>query len=272
MLMIIVIIVLGFCIGSFINALVWRTKHNLNRTKSQPKLSIINGRSICSNCGHQLAARDLVPVLSWLSLRGKCRYCKQKIEDSPLVELLTAGLFLLSYLYWPENFSATQAILFGLWLVFLTGLIALAVYDLRWYILPNSIIYPLLGLAALQTAALVFVDSFGFSSAKEALLGLAIGGGLFYILFQLSKGQWIGGGDVKLGALLGLLVGGPLASFFMLFLASLLGSVVAVPLLLSGRAEKKTRLPFGPFLIIAAIVIKLFGASIISWYKQKILL
>lgn len=271
MIEIVALVLLGLCLGSFINALVWRTYQNSTKQKNQPKLSIINDRSKCSACSHQLAVKDLVPVLSWLYLRGKCRYCNQKITDNPFAELITPALFVLSFLCWPENFDTTQIILFGLWLVFLTGLTALAIYDLKWFILPNSIIYPMLGLAAAQTIGLIFVDSYGLGSAKNAVLGLVVGGGLFYLLFQLSKGKWIGGGDVKLGALLGLLVSGPLGGFLMLFLASLLGSVSSLPMLISGRAKRNTKLPFGPFLVLAAIVVRLFGASIISWYKRQVL-
>ena len=248
--------------GSFVNALVWRLHQKRNW---------ITDRSVCTHCGHQLAVRDLVPVFSWLVLKGRCRYCSKKIEDNPLVEIFTALLFVFSYIYWPQDLGSTQVILFSFWLVFLVGFMALAAYDLKWLLLPNSIIYTLLVLAATQITWLAIADP-GVNLLKESLLGLLVGGGIFYLLFQISKGKWIGGGDVKLGALLGLLVGGPLGSFLMLFLASLLGSAASMPLLITKRATRGTRLPFGPFLILAAIIVRLFGAAIIDWYKNQLLL
>ena len=267
-----ILIVLGLCLGSFVNALVWRIHEKSKDSKKDTNLSIINGRSMCSKCRNPLTARDLIPVLSWLSLKGKCRYCRQPISDSPLVELLLPIIFVFSYLFWPHDFNTTQSILFGLWLIFLVGLMSLAVYDFKWYLLPNTIIYPLLGLAALQVIFLSLSSSSSSEVIKDALFGLAVGGGLFYALFQISHGKWIGGGDVKLGALLGILVGGPLPSFLLIFIAALIGSFLALPLLLTGRAKRGTRLPFGPFLIMAAVVVKLFGVTIIEWYKNRILL
>src|SRR5260221_566501 len=106
---IVALILLGLTFGSFINALVWRLhKQNEDSAKEQkvPNLSIATGRSMCPNCYHELAAKDLIPVLSWLSLGGKCRYCRQPISwQYPLVELLTAGLFTVSYIYWPWAFT-----------------------------------------------------------------------------------------------------------------------------------------------------------------------
>jgi prepilin signal peptidase PulO-like enzyme (type II secretory pathway) len=89
-----------------------------------------------------------------------------------------------------------------------------------------------------------------------------VGGGLFYVLFQMSGGRWIGGGDVKLGFLLGLVVGGPMEAVMVLFLSSLLGVIAILPLLAAKKASRKSLIPYGPFLIIAAIVIQLFGAEL----------
>lgn len=274
---IVVLVVLGLCFGSFVNALVWRlheqAKSKKRTAKNTKELSIIHGRSMCVHCGHELAPEDLLPVISWLSLGGKCRYCKKPISwQYPLVEVFTAVLFVLSYVYWPMSFNSQGLTLFIFWLVFLVGFMALVVYDLRWFILPDKIVYPLAGLALLQVALLIVVFGGGKGSLLGAVYGILIGGGIFYVLFQVSGGKWIGGGDVKLGALLGLIVGGPAASLLLLFTASVLGTIVAVPLMLAGKANRSSRLPFGPFLIAAAIIVYLFGASIISWYKQKLLL
>lgn len=273
-----VLIVLGLCLGSFVNALVWRLheqealrKKSKRLQSKRQALSIWRGRSMCPNCRHVLAAKDLVPVLSWLALKGKCRYCGQPISwQYPLVELLTAALFIFSYSFWPVAFRGVGLLEFSLWLMFVTGFVALAVYDLRWFVLPDRIAYPLLGLALLQLLVVAGFYRGGVSSLLGGLWGVLVLGGIFYGLFRFSRGAWIGGGDAKLGVVIGLLVGGPLASLLVIFAASVLGSAVAVPLLVTGRARPKTRLPFGPFLIAAAIFVRLFGAGVIAWYKRLV--
>lgn len=269
---------LGLCLGSFVNALVWRL-HEQSQTKSrkrQKELSIVNGRSKCVHCGHGLAPKDLIPLISWLQLRGNCRYCGKAISSQyPLVELSTAILFALSYIFWPPFSDSVlkpeEVIGFGVWLVSLTGFMALIVYDLRWMLLPNKIIFPLLWLAGSSVGAQAFFES-SFQPLISSIWGTLIGGGLFYALFQISSGRWIGGGDVKLGFLLGILLGGPEMAFLMIFLASLLGSLYSVPLLAKGKLKAKARLPFGPFLIISAIITKLFGQQLIDWYATSFLI
>lgn len=267
--MLLAVIILGLCAGSFINALVWRVREqHKKRPRSDRSLSILHGRSVCPHCRHQLAWYDLIPLLSWLALKGRCRYCDRPIPlQYPLVELLTAALFAISAIQWPQPLSGQLWFGLAVWFVILTGLIALLVYDLKWMLLPNRIVYPMLGIAAagVLIRALMFAE--GMAPVAQALWGLLTIGGLFYLLFQVSKGRWIGGGDVKLGALLGLLVGGPLSSLLLLFLASLSGSITSLPLLLTGKLSRSDRIPFGPFLIAAGIVTKLFGDGILRWYE-----
>jgi prepilin signal peptidase PulO-like enzyme (type II secretory pathway) len=109
-----------------------------------------------------------------------------------------------------------------------------------------------------------------YSSLFDPIWGVIIIAGLFYILFQVSKGKWIGGGDVKLGACLGLLSYGPLASLFLLFVASTSGSVVSVLLLMLGKANRKSQIPFGPFLLIGAVVCELFGQGVVNYLKNHV--
>lgn len=148
---------------------------------------------------------------------------------------------------------------------------AMIIYDALWLILPDRIVFPLLILAVVQVLAVSILFDGGISSVLMAIGGMAIGGGLFYALFQISKGKWIGGGDVKLGAVLGLIVGSPMAATLMIFSASCIGTVIALPLLATGKAKANTRLPFGPFLIGATIIVYLLGAGLIDWYKNKLL-
>lgn len=227
---------------------------------------------MCPRCHHELAAKDLIPVVSWLSLRGKCRYCQQPISAQyPVVELATAGLFVASYLWWPQTLAGAHVVTFGLWLALLTGLMALLVYDARWYLLPNRIMYPLGALAAVLACVVAAQAAHPWQAVLNTVLAVGVGGGIFYLLFQVSGGKWIGGGDVKLGWLLGLVAATPARGLLLIFMAAVGGSLISVPLLASGRLKRDSMIPFGPFLIVAAIIVQLFGAGILRWYQHVFL-
>jgi prepilin signal peptidase PulO-like enzyme (type II secretory pathway) len=270
------LMLIGLCLGSFVNALVWRVREQeLESEKKKPdskylkQLSISRGRSICPHCKHELKAADLVPLLSWLSLKGKCRYCRKPIAvQYPLVELSTALLFVASYLFWPIPLTGSEIVAFGLWLLILTGLMALFVYDLRWMLLPNRIVYPLGVIAGLFALLNVARATEQLGAAVGVGLAVLVGGTIFYALFQISQGRWIGGGDVKLGWLLGLVVATPAKSLLFIFLASIIGSVVSIPLLVSKRLKSSSVIPFGPLLIVGGVVSVLFGSDIIDWYQR----
>lgn len=224
---------------------------------------------MCPQCRHGLQARDLIPVLSWLELRGRCRYCQARISwQYPFVELLTAGGFVVSYWQWPYELSGASTLAFAVWLVTLVMLIALVVYDIRWMLLPNRLIYPVT-IASLLLVGLVAFHNESWSVVVGAGLGALLLSGLFWGLFQISGGKWIGGGDVKLAVSLGLLAGGLLDSILLLFIASLLGSLVSLPLL-ARHKQASHKVPFGPFLITSAIIVFFWGSVIINWYTQLI--
>lgn len=224
------------------------------------------------HCGHELAVMDLIPVFSWLVLGGKCRYCHKHISAQyPLVELSTSALFIISYIYWPLVFNAKGITLFVFWLIFLVAFVALAIYDLRWFILPDKIIFPMIVLGVIQAVYLLATGPFS-REIWGLVTSVLIGGGIFWAIFQISNGKWIGGGDVKLGFLLGLVLADGSLMAFTIFLASVLGSLVSIPLIISGKATKKTHIPFGPFLIIATVIAQLFGSSFIHWYRHQFLI
>jgi prepilin signal peptidase PulO-like enzyme (type II secretory pathway) len=291
-----ILIVLGLLFGSFVNALVWRVRQQelaykkskvrkdkkslkpitINFTDfklfTDNKYSILTGRSMCPHCHHELSSADLVPVLSWLWLRGKCRYCQKPISwQYPVVELSTMILFVGSYLVWPYGWNLSGTINFGVWLVLLTGFMALIVYDFRWMLLPNRIVYPLTVLAAAM-ALFNIVHTGAWVTILDIILSVLIAGGIFYSLFVVSKGKWIGGGDIKLGVLLGLLVADPLKAFMVLFGASLVGTMIILPGLATKKLTSQSLIPFGPFLILSGIIVYLFGTPILDWYKELILL
>lgn len=264
MLISIFLFVLGLCLGSFVNALVWRVHEEKN---------ISTDRSICPKCGHQLAPADLIPVLSWLMLRARCRYCQQPISPQyPVVESLTAVIFVLSYHFWPGGvIGSGEFILFGSWLLCVVGLIALAVYDWRWMILPSKILYPTAAIAV--AGRLAYIASFSPNTGHDMLswfLAIAVATGLFLIIFMVSSGKWIGYGDVRLGLVTGSLLASPTKAFLMIFLASLLGSVYALPFLLMGKQKLAAKVPFGPFLILATAIVMLFGTSLLNWYSHSL--
>lgn len=280
MLMIYVVLtVLGLAFGSFVNALVWRIREQADESKKKSpdkkylgRLSVSKGRSMCPHCKHELAAKDLLPVLSWLSLRGKCRYCGQAISSQyPLVELATVALFVGSYIWWPVAFDGSQKAIFILWLALLVGFMALIVYDLRWLLLPDRVMRPLSVLAGLMAVVTIAAADHPLRAILDTLLAVGVGGGIFYLLFQVSDGKWIGGGDVKLGGLLGLVAGTPARSLLMIFTAAFLGSLISLPMLATKRLKGNSIIPFGPFLIIGAIIVQLFGQAILLWYKKTFL-
>lgn len=220
--------IIGLCFGSFVNAFVWRLKKNKNW---------VTGRSICTHCKHKLAYFDLIPVLSFVMLRGKCRYCKKKIGDSPLTELFVATVFAGSYYFWPFILSGEGWFRLGVWLVAVVLLAAMFLYDVKWMILPNKLTYLLLGLAIVQLLVLFVLRDFDYETLKLALVSTAVGGGLFHLIYLASKGRYIGGGDVKLGYAYGLLLLDPILPWLALMVASTVGSLIAIVLLANKKSQ-----------------------------------
>ena len=254
----VLLVVLGLLTGSFLSAFVDRL---------QDGRKWVVARSQCDSCKTHLGSLDLLPVISWTISRGKCRHCKKPIGwRYPVIELTTAGLFMISYIFWPDPLVAFEIVKFGLWLVFLAGFVALSIYDLRWCLLPNKIVYSLIGLAMLGLAAEIILTDSGFSSIIGAGAGVLGCAGLFYVLFWMSKGRWIGGGDVKLGILLGILAGGIVESLILVLIASILGLLVSLPLFINKKLNLKSQLPFGPLLMAATVIMVIFGGSLLDWY------
>jgi len=258
------LILLGLSFGSFINAFVWRYKEQKN---------FINDRSECINCHHKLSSLDLVPVLSWLFLRARCRYCHQRISiQYPLVEIGVTLIFVLSYIFWPYSFTHDQLLLFALWLIIVLNLSILALYDLKWMLLPSKLIYLTYIPVVLMALVNIMTANSKLHLTINYLLGLLFGGGIFFIIYQLSKGKWIGGGDVRLGFLLGLIAGSIEKSLLLIFVAAILGSLMSLFLMILGRMKRTNLIPFGPFLIAATIIVQLWGMIIVNWYNSLIVI
>lgn len=257
--MAIYITLVGLAVGSFINVLVGRFYASEN---------FFHGRSKCNHCKKTLAWYDLIPVLSWLLLAGKCRYCKSRIVDSPVVELLSGLLFVASFIFWPYTFSAVGIALFIVWLLSLSILIALLIYDIRYMVLPDAFNW-WLALFSLGGVA-VMSASGGVEYVRDHIAGAMIAWGFFATLFYVSKGRWIGGGDVKLAPSMGLWLGA-VGSVVAIFIAFYTATVFILPLLLAKRITRKQHIPFGPFLIFGLIISFFFSQDIIDWYSRTFL-
>lgn len=279
-----VLIVFGLMFGSFAGASVWRLRaRQLVEDKAEgekvdskeykkllplTKSTVRTDRSRCLHCEHPLAWYDLLPLVSWLSLRGKCRYCRAKIGwFEPLMELGVATFFVVSYLLWPEAFiTATDVFQFVLWLLAGVLLTILFAYDLKWFLLPDVIVFPLIVIGAVIAVIEITTASGIVAALLSVAGGVAILSGLYFILHKISKGQWIGFGDVKLGLALALLLADWQLAFIALFAANLIGCLIVVPGMLLGKLTRTTRVPFGPLLIIGTVLAMLCGPWLLASY------
>lgn len=236
------ILLLGTVIGSFLNVLIYR----LPRQES-----IITPASHCPKCGEYLKVRDLIPILSFLLNRGKCRYCGKVINwQYPVVEVLTAFLFAILY----HNFGLHISFIIYSFLSCI--LIVCSVIDLQYKIIPNKITYPAL------ITALISSIFFNHISFMGSLTGMLIPGGLF-LLLALLYGKGLGMGDVKLVALIGAVIGWQF-TLIGIFLASLIASITGLILMIAGIMDRKTRIPFAPFIGLSTIISLFCGEELFS--------
>ena len=237
-----IVLLFGLTAGSFLNCVVYRLENNQ---------SFLTGRSFCPKCKHVLAWYDLMPVLSFLLLGGKCRHCQKKISfQYPLVEIAVALLFLAIFYYRLPVFSYFLSLF----------LIVIFIYDLKHYLILDKVIYPAIGLTLIYD--LLRFDLF----TNWNLLISAIGASGFFLLIVLaSRGKWMGAGDIKLAFLMGLILGWP-NILVALFFAFFSGATIGVGLVLAQRKSFKSEVPFGPFLVAGTIVAMFYGQALINWY------
>ena len=251
------VFILGLVVGSFLNVVILRLKNGEK---------IINSRSHCPHCDQILAAKDLIPLVSFLITRGRCRYCRHKISwQYPLVEFFTGWLFLLATYNLFGVLGPAMAMysseLFWRWirdLFFVAVLVIIFVYDLRWYLILDKVTWPAI------IVALAFNWWLGFN-LKNLLLAAAVGLVFFGLQLVVSRGQWIGGGDLRLGVLMGAMLGWP-AIIVALFFAYILGAGVAIILVALKKKQFRSAVPFGTFLSLGTLITILWGNQIISWY------
>ncbi len=274
---------LGLVMGSFAGAQVWRLrakqlvedkaegeeydKNEFKRLLPLTKQKLKNDRSQCLHCHHELAWYDLLPLVSWLSTGGKCRYCKKSIGwFEPLMEIGTAVLFVLFYHFWATTFDVAVWPLLIVWAVILVMMVILFAYDAKWFLLPDKIMFPLIGLSFIVAAWQIFSSPEPVATLLSTGGAILLLGGLYLLLWLVSRGAWVGFGDVKLGLVLGLLLGDWTLAFLTLFLANLLGLLVVLPGLATKKLSRKAHVPFGPMLIVGFFVALFYGYSLIELY------
>jgi prepilin signal peptidase PulO-like enzyme (type II secretory pathway) len=276
--------VMGLMLGSFAGASVWRLRaYQLRSDKAagEPvdeaeykhllpltKATFTTDRSRCLHCDHSLAWYDLIPLISWVSLGGKCRYCRKAIGwFEPVIELGLAAFFLGSYWLWPIPLDAILMVAqFCVWLIAGVLLAILFAYDLKWFLLPNSIVFPLIGLGAVYAGLGLLGGAPVFMGLVSIAGAVVILSGLYYVLWLVSKGRWIGFGDVKLGLALALLTADWQLAFIALFAANLIGCLLVIPGMVTGKVTRTTRIPFGPLLIVGTVIAVIWGPALIQAY------
>jgi prepilin signal peptidase PulO-like enzyme (type II secretory pathway) len=237
------IFLIGTILGSFISVLIHRIQNN--------QKGIFFGRSECPNCNTILTAKDLVPVFSYLFLKGKCRHCLAKISPMyPTLELISGLTLLLTFLKFNTN-----PLIFASWsTIFILG-IAISFYDIQTQEIPLKLSIPL-GVFSFFASAFVFNNSW-----QSILLGAALGFGFFYFQYAVSKGTWTGLGDADLGLIIGILFG-PFLLLQTLIISYILGASFGIYLLIKTNSGLKTRLAFGPFLMLGLLINALFSTQI----------
>jgi len=245
---------LGTAIGSFLNVCIDRLPIGK---------SVVHTASHCDACQQRLSPRDLVPVFSYLWLRGRCRYCQAYIPQRIFWVEIGSGL-LLAFLYWHYGLSVELAVIAFYCYLF----IVLGVIDLEHQLILNKITYPAAAVALIISVFIPSIGSTDVSLPWSEIANGAIGGaiGLIFLLIPaLIYRGGMGWGDVKMAALIGLVTGFPLV-FVALFMGVILGGLVAGLLLLLRIKKRKEAIPFGPFLSLATIATLLWGSNILDWY------
>lgn len=260
------IFIVGMVIGSFLNCIIWR---------SYCGESAAEGRSYCPKCRRCLAWYDLVPVVSFALLRGRCRYCYQPISwQYPIVELATGAFFLAAaWVFTPQlfwgNFSLILAAKLASYWIFLAALVVVFVADLKWYFIPDGAVVS----GFLAALMFTFINAGGgyprrffdydmIWAATAAAVSAAL---IFLAIFLASRGKWLGFGDVKFALLMGLATGFP-GILVGMFFANFFGAILGLVLVTCGKKTMSSQVPFGPFLVAGTVLAVFFTDSIFNWY------
>lgn len=254
------IFILGAATGSFLNVCAYRLPRGQ---------SVVRPASRCPFCGTEIAARDNIPVLSYLLLRGRCRSCGARISPQyPLLEGITGLLWAVSY----YRFGLTENLVYSLF--FVTILVLLAAIDFQTKTIPDRVLLPSMAVSAALLLLYFFrldvpplTNETGIAGAAIGFLG---GGGILFVIAALApllfKKEAMGGGDIKLAAFMGLYLGGYV--FMAIFLGSFLGALAGAALMARGKVGAKDMIPFGPFLAAGAVLTVFFGPQLWTAYLK----
>ncbi len=251
--------IFGSIAGSFLNSVIYRTYTGK---------SFLIGRSFCPACKKTLKWYELIPVISFLIQSGKCRGCSRKISPIyPLIEIIS-GLLTVGVVYF--GISNCTGVCDKVYFLILRDLFAiyvlivLFVYDLRWKLVPDKIIIPAIGFILIYNI-LLYLFNISYISIIDMIIGVLIGGGFFAAQFWISKGRWVGGGDVRMGALMGVILGWS-DIVVALVIAYVLGSFISMFLLLWKRIGLQYKIPFVPFLALSTLITMYWGEYIVQYY------
>lgn len=246
----IIIFTFGMCVGSFANVCIYRLP--LSQSIIDP------ARSFCPDCKATIRFYDNIPVLSYLWLKARCRHCKQPIPFRyPLVEMICGSFALCTFLKFGFSFECL------IYFVFITSLVIITFIDIDHQIIPDIITLP--------GIPINFLASFVLPSLtyKESLLGLLAGGGSLlivgWIYYLIKKVEGMGGGDIKLLAMIGAILGWK-GVIFTIFIASVIGTLAGIIIIIRTQKDMKVPVPFGPFLSIGAIAYIFWGPTLTTWY------
>ncbi len=247
----ITIFLIGLVIGSFSNVCIYRLPRNE---------SVIFPASHCPACNQSIKWYDNIPLLSYLLLKGKCRYCQSRISvQYPLVEFLTGFIYLALFLFYGLQLKTLA------YMLFCSALIIITFIDLKEQIIPDVISLPLLAIGFLFS---IFIKNI---SPLNSLLGILSGGGTLFLIAivgsYLFKKEAMGGGDIKLAAMIGAFLGWQL-TLLSLFLGFFFGAIVGIVVLIKNKEknEKSDSIPFGPFIALGSVLTLFFGKAILNWY------
>jgi prepilin signal peptidase PulO-like enzyme (type II secretory pathway) len=279
----IALVLFGATFGSFAAASVWRLRarqlvgdkaagepYDKKEYKRLKKIIArpLDDHSQCLHCSYKLKWYDLIPIISWLGLKGKCRNCRRPIGWFEfLMEIGVAAFFVASYTFWPGGIATQLDIIhFGLWLVAGVIMAILFAYDAKWFLLPDKLNLALVVVGLGIVAITAYESQNAIGTVLSAAGSVAILSGLYGVLYLVSRGRWVGLGDVKLGVGLALILSNWQLALVTLFLANLIGCLIVIPLLAAKKLERSSHVPFGPLLIAGAIVSWFFGMPLLQWY------
>lgn len=279
-----ILVLVGLCLGSFSGAMVWRLrarqlaidrsrheaydKEEYEQLKKLTKATVMHDHSQCLHCSYRLRWYDLIPLISWISLRGRCRQCRKPIGHlEPLIELGVASLFVASYALWPYQLgTGLEVAQFVVWLIAGVGLAILFAYDAKWLLLPDKVNVAVIGLGLVSSILVVLRSSDIAGTIISIVASVGILSGMYFVLYLISRGKWIGFGDIKLGLGLALLLADWRLAFIALFAANLIGCLVVLPQMLRGKLKRSAHVPFGPLLIAGTVIAQLVGFYLIDIY------